>query len=116
MGLGVFCGMRSSAIVARTAEVGFRMTEVRYGGVPVPHAAPPAPPAPSLARRAARLLRTSLFAQVACALLLGVLVGRLWPEAAAAAQPLGDGFVRLIKAMIAPLVFCVVVAADHEGG
>lgn len=82
----------------------------------MPHAAPPAPPAPSLARRAARLLRTSLFAQVACALLLGVLVGRIWPDVASAAQPLGDGFVRLIKAMIAPLVFCVVVVGITKAG
>ncbi|MDQ8707091.1 cation:dicarboxylase symporter family transporter [Streptomyces sp. LHD-70] len=71
---------------------------------------------PSLPRRVARLLRTSLFAQVACALVIGVLVGRLWPEVATAVQPLGDGFVRLIKAMIAPLVFCVVVAGITKAG
>ncbi|MDT9687598.1 cation:dicarboxylase symporter family transporter [Streptomyces sp. P9(2023)] len=62
------------------------------------------------------MLRTSLFAQVACALLLGVLVGRIWPDVASAAQPLGDGFVRLIKAMIAPLVFCVVVVGITKAG
>jgi aerobic C4-dicarboxylate transport protein len=64
----------------------------------------------------ARLLRTSLFAQVAVALVLGVLVGRLWPQAAPALQPLGDGFVRLIKALIAPLVFCVVVFGIAKAG
>lgn len=71
---------------------------------------------PSLPRRVARTLRTSLFAQVACALVIGVLVGRLWPQAGTAVQPLGDGFVRLIKAMIAPLVFCVVVAGITKAG
>ncbi|MFH8487326.1 cation:dicarboxylate symporter family transporter [Streptomyces longisporoflavus] len=71
---------------------------------------------PSIPRRVARTWRTSLFAQVACALVLGVLVGRLWPDAGTAVQPLGDGFVRLIKAMIAPLVFCVVVAGITKAG
>ncbi|MFB4422191.1 cation:dicarboxylate symporter family transporter [Streptomyces sp. QL37] len=71
---------------------------------------------PSLARRTARFLRTSLFAQVALALVLGVLVGRIWPQVGSAVQPLGDGFVRLIKAMIAPLVFCVVVAGITKAG
>ncbi|MCK7625717.1 cation:dicarboxylase symporter family transporter [Streptomyces sp. RS10V-4] len=67
-------------------------------------------------RRAGRLLRTSLFAQVLLALLLGVLVGRLWPQAGTSLQPLGDGFVRLIKAVISPLVFCVVVAGITKAG
>ncbi|WP_369387719.1 cation:dicarboxylase symporter family transporter [Streptomyces sp. CG1] len=71
---------------------------------------------PSLPRRVARILRTSLFAQVACALVLGIAVGKLWPEAAMAFQPLGDGFVRLIKAVISPLVFCVVVVGIAKAG
>ncbi|WP_053666935.1 cation:dicarboxylate symporter family transporter [Streptomyces sp. MMG1121] len=71
---------------------------------------------PSLPRRVARILRTSLFAQVACALVLGIVVGRLWPESATAFQPLGDGFVRLIKAVISPLVFCVVVVGIAKAG
>ncbi|MCR8577255.1 cation:dicarboxylate symporter family transporter [Streptomyces sp. Isolate_219] len=70
----------------------------------------------TLARRAGRHLRTSLFTQVLIALVLGVLVGRLWPAAGTSLQPLGDGFVRLIKAMIAPLVFCVVVAGITKAG
>ncbi|MEV7872266.1 cation:dicarboxylase symporter family transporter [Streptomyces sp. NPDC088124] len=74
------------------------------------------PSVPSLPRRVARTLRTSLFAQVACALVLGVAVGKLWPDVATAAQPLGDGFVRLIKAMISPLVFCVVVVGITKAG
>ncbi|MEU0074158.1 cation:dicarboxylase symporter family transporter [Streptomyces sp. NPDC006332] len=62
------------------------------------------------------MLRTSLFLQVFCALGLGVLVGRLWPDVGTAVQPLGDGFVRLIKAVIAPLVFCVVVTGIAKAG
>ncbi|MEV8425355.1 cation:dicarboxylate symporter family transporter [Streptomyces niveus] len=62
------------------------------------------------------MLRTSLFAQVAFALVLGVLVGRIWPQFGTSVQPLGDGFVRLIKAMIAPLVFCVVVVGITKAG
>ena len=60
-------------------------------------------------RRAAGLLRTSLFTQVAVALVLGVIVGKLFPDVGTSLQPLGDGFTRLIKTVIAPLVFCVVV-------
>jgi len=74
------------------------------------------PSPPSLPRRAGRLLRTSLFTQVAVALVLGILVGRLWPDVGTAVQPLGDGFIRLIKAMISPLVFCVVVVGIAKAG
>ncbi|MGW0820721.1 cation:dicarboxylate symporter family transporter [Streptomyces sp. NPDC002845] len=72
--------------------------------------------APSLPRRAARILRTSLFAQVACALVLGIAVGKLWPDTATTFQPLGDGFIRLIKTVISPLVFCVVVVGIAKAG
>ncbi|RDD90575.1 cation:dicarboxylate symporter family transporter [Streptomyces parvulus] len=71
---------------------------------------------PSLARRLGRFLRASLFVQVACALVAGVVVGGLWPQVGSSVQPLGDGFVRLIKAMIAPLVFCVVVTGIAKAG
>ncbi|MGG4603631.1 dicarboxylate/amino acid:cation symporter [Paenalcaligenes sp. Me131] len=51
----------------------------------------------------------SLFGQVIVALLLGVLAGVIWPDTAVALKPFGDGFIKLIKMIIAPLVFCVVV-------
>ena len=51
----------------------------------------------------------SLFGQVVLALILGVLLGALVPDFATALKPLGDGFIKLIKMVIAPLVFCVVV-------
>ncbi len=51
----------------------------------------------------------SLFGQVVAALLVGVAVGLLWPDAAIKLKPLGDGFIKLIKMIIPVLVFCVVV-------
>ncbi|WEX74609.1 C4-dicarboxylate transporter DctA [Sinorhizobium numidicum] len=51
----------------------------------------------------------SLFGQVIIALVLGILVGVFWPQFAAQLKPLGDGFIKLIKMVIAPLVFGVVV-------
>ncbi|MFG2537632.1 cation:dicarboxylate symporter family transporter [Streptomyces sp. NPDC048511] len=71
---------------------------------------------PSLTRRLARSLRTSMFVQVLCALVLGIVVGGVWADVGSAVQPLGDGFIRLIKALIAPLVFCVVVTGIAKAG
>ncbi|MDD2991184.1 MAG: C4-dicarboxylate transporter DctA [Zoogloea sp.] len=51
----------------------------------------------------------TLFGQVVIALVLGIIVGVVWPDFAAKLKPLGDGFIKLIKMIIAPLVFCVVV-------
>jgi aerobic C4-dicarboxylate transport protein len=52
---------------------------------------------------------TSLFVQLLVAVVAGVLVGHLWPTLGAQLKPVGDGFIRLIKMIIAPLIFCVVV-------
>jgi aerobic C4-dicarboxylate transport protein len=51
----------------------------------------------------------SLFGQVVAALALGIVLGMVWPNVAIALKPLGDGFIKLIKMAIAPLVFGVVV-------
>jgi aerobic C4-dicarboxylate transport protein len=51
----------------------------------------------------------SLFGQVVVALVLGVVLGIAWPDFAISLKPLGDGFIKLIKMVIAPLVFGVVV-------
>lgn len=51
----------------------------------------------------------SLFGQVVVALILGIAIGFFAPEFGAKLKPLGDGFIKLIKMIIAPLVFCVVV-------
>ena len=52
----------------------------------------------------------SLFGQVVIALVVGIVVGVLWPQFGASLKPLGDGFIKLIKMIIAPIVFCVVVS------
>ena len=51
----------------------------------------------------------SLYVQVIAAIIVGVLLGHFIPEAGAAMKPLGDGFIKLIKMMIAPIIFCTVV-------
>jgi aerobic C4-dicarboxylate transport protein len=50
-----------------------------------------------------------LYRQVIIAIFLGVLLGYFFPETATAMKPLGDGFIKLIKMLIAPIVFCTVV-------
>ena len=49
-----------------------------------------------------------LYVQVLIAIVLGVAVGALWPSTGAALKPLGDGFVKLIKMAIAPVIFCTI--------
>lgn len=51
-----------------------------------------------------------LYVQVIIGLVLGITVGHYWPEFGAALKPLGDGFVKLVKMMIAPIVFCTIVS------
>jgi len=53
----------------------------------------------------------SLYVQVLLGIVLGVLVGALWPEFGRSLQPLGDGFVKLIKMLIPPIIFCTVTGA-----
>jgi aerobic C4-dicarboxylate transport protein len=50
-----------------------------------------------------------LYAQVLFAIFCGVVLGHFYPETGAAMKPLGDGFIKLIKMMIAPIIFCTVV-------
>jgi aerobic C4-dicarboxylate transport protein len=51
----------------------------------------------------------TIFGQVVVALVVGVALGVLYPEFATKLKPLGDAFIKLIKVLIAPIVFCVVV-------
>src|SRR6476661_10188900 len=50
-----------------------------------------------------------LYVQVLIAIALGILVGRFFPDLGKDLKPLGDGFIALIKMMIAPVIFCTVV-------
>jgi aerobic C4-dicarboxylate transport protein len=50
-----------------------------------------------------------LYVQVLVAIVLGSAVGHFFPGAGVSLKPLGDAFVALIKMMIAPVIFCIVV-------
>jgi aerobic C4-dicarboxylate transport protein len=59
---------------------------------------------------------SSLYLQVLVGIALGVIFGFVAPEHAAAMKPLGDGFIKLVKMLIAPIVFTtVVVGIAHMG-
>ncbi len=51
-----------------------------------------------------------LYVQVLFAIAVGVLLGVFHPELGTKMKPLGDGFIKLIKMIIAPVIFCTVVA------
>ena len=51
-----------------------------------------------------------LYVQVLTAIVIGVLLGYYLPDTAIAMKPLGDGFIKLIKMVIAPIIFCTVVS------
>jgi aerobic C4-dicarboxylate transport protein len=55
-------------------------------------------------------LLTSLYGQVLVATVVGVIVGSLFPETGAALRPLGDGFIKLVRMIVGPVIFCTVVA------
>lgn len=55
-------------------------------------------------------LYKSLYFQVIAAIMLGVLLGHFVPHLGEAMKPLGDGFIKLIKMIIAPIIFCTVVS------
>ena len=50
----------------------------------------------------------TLYFQVIVGVILGVTVGLLWPEFGAKLKPLGDGFIKLVKMLIAPIIFLTV--------
>jgi len=69
------------------------------------HQAPMAAPA-----RGKRLESSHyLYIAVIVAVVLGAVVGILFPEVGKSLKPLGDGFIKLIKMMIAPVIFCTIV-------
>jgi aerobic C4-dicarboxylate transport protein len=58
----------------------------------------------------------SLFGRVVIALVIGVALGAFFPHFAESLKPLGDGFLKLIKMVIGPIVFCVVVSGMANAG
>jgi aerobic C4-dicarboxylate transport protein len=81
-------------------------------GDPAANARTAADPAP--ARK--RSLFGPLWLQVLVAVILGVLVGVYFPHTGAALKPLGDGFVRLIRMTLAPIIFGTVVVGIAKMG
>jgi aerobic C4-dicarboxylate transport protein len=65
--------------------------------------------APASTMRQRRPWYTILYVQVLIAIVIGVLVGYYFPDLGKELKPLGDGFIALIKMMIAPVIFCTVV-------
>lgn len=59
---------------------------------------------------------SKLYVQVLLGMAVGVLLGMVSPEQAAAMKPLGDGFINLVKMVIAPIIFCTVVTGIAHMG
>ncbi|PZQ22296.1 MAG: C4-dicarboxylate transporter DctA [Sphingopyxis macrogoltabida] len=51
---------------------------------------------------------THLYVQVLAAILLGAIIGHVWPATGEALKPLGDGFIKLVKMIITPVIFLTV--------
>ena len=62
---------------------------------------------PSPARRGAWY--SHLYVQVVIAIALGIFIGHFWPATGEALKPLGDGFIKLVKMIIAPVIFLTIV-------
>jgi aerobic C4-dicarboxylate transport protein len=66
--------------------------------------------------RPLKSIARSLYVQVLVAVVLGALLGYLRPELGADMKPLGDGFIKLVKMLIAPIVFTTVVTGIAKMG
>ena len=60
--------------------------------------------------------RSSGTARIFVGLLLGILVGWLWPSAALAVRPLAEVFLRMIRMIVAPLIFSTLVVGIAGSG
>jgi aerobic C4-dicarboxylate transport protein len=66
-------------------------------------------PVAEVSARRRRPLYKDLSLQILVAMVLGSLVGYLWPQSADSLRPLGDLFIRLVRMIVAPIIFCTVV-------
>ncbi|MDL9948670.1 C4-dicarboxylate transporter DctA [Gordonia sp. ABSL11-1] len=58
----------------------------------------------------------SMFTWLLVAIVAGIVIGALWPSLGADLKPIADGFIKLIKMLIAPIIFCtVVLGIAHVG-
>jgi aerobic C4-dicarboxylate transport protein len=84
-------------------------------GLRMPELPAPTPSTATVQRKKKPLYR-SLFFQLIVAIIAGILVGWLWPDLGSALKPLADGFIKLIKMLIAPIIFCTVVLGIAHAG
>jgi len=70
---------------------------------------------PARPKKPARLYEI-LYVQVLFGAVVGVLLGHFWPHLGAQMKPFGDGFVKLVKMMIPPVVFCTIVVGINSLG
>ena len=68
------------------------------------------------AKAAAKPFYTHLYVQVLTGIAIGIVLGYFWPATGAAMRPLGDGFIRLIRMIIAPIIFGTVVVGIARMG
>ena len=54
-------------------------------------------------------LHRTLYSQVFLAIIIGIVFGYVWPSAGSAFKPVADGFINLMRMMVAPVVFCTIV-------
>src|ERR1044071_7259826 len=59
---------------------------------------------------------TSIYGQVLVATIIGVAVGHFSPATGAAMEPFGDAFIKLVRMIVGPIIFCTVVAGIAGAG
>jgi aerobic C4-dicarboxylate transport protein len=72
--------------------------------------------ATGLVTKRSRPFYRDLSVQILAAMLLGVAVGYVWPDSADAMKPLGDLFIKLVRMLVAPIIFCTVVHGIASAG
>ena len=67
-------------------------------------------------KRQSRPFYAKLHNQVIVAIVAAIVMGAVWPDAAVKMKPLGDGFIKLLGMMIAPIVFCIIASGISRMG
>jgi len=73
-------------------------------------------PAGIVPTRRSRPFYKDLSIQILLAMVLGALVGYVWPQSADSMKPLGDFFIKLVRMLVAPIIFCTVVHGIASAG
>jgi aerobic C4-dicarboxylate transport protein len=69
-----------------------------------------------IAERSGPPFYRTLYGHVLIATAVGVLVGHFWPAAGTTMKPLGDAFIKLVRMIVAPIIFCTVVVGMAGAG